>query len=377
MKRNKEKTKTAEIHTMTASVTADDIPRLRLNAQQLEVPRFDDPHDVVEWMGMIQAQDYRAMRWAVAMRTVNPSAKAFKRAYDEGRIIRTHLFRCTWQLVAAEDLHSMLALCADKNRRTINGYLSAYGRSVSEREYAEFNRLIKEILHGHVSMRKDELTAALSERGFNEDAHTFSVYLRRAETDGIVCSGHLDARQNTYALIASRVPPPTGGIPTREEITGTVARKYFRSHSPATLRDFVWWTGLSVKECQGGIDAIATELTAHIIDGDTYYLHNDAGIVTPHHASASPHTHRHTSRTLLLPPYDEYLIGYKSRHHVLEDTFRSRAFSNNGIFRHVIVSDGHIAGNWHPRTNSPDFFSEEYSTDTADARAAYSMFEKN
>lgn len=37
------------------SLTAADIPRLRLLAQQLDSPRFDDPHDAVEWMGMVQA----------------------------------------------------------------------------------------------------------------------------------------------------------------------------------------------------------------------------------------------------------------------------------------------------------------------------------
>ena len=38
--------------------------------------------------GIMQAQDYRMMRWAVSMRTVKPSSAAFKSAFDEGRIIR-------------------------------------------------------------------------------------------------------------------------------------------------------------------------------------------------------------------------------------------------------------------------------------------------
>lgn len=39
----------------------------------------------------MQAQDYRMVRWAVAMRTQRPSVKAFRKAFDEGKIIRMHL----------------------------------------------------------------------------------------------------------------------------------------------------------------------------------------------------------------------------------------------------------------------------------------------
>ena len=66
---------------------------IRLLGQQLICPQFSSPHDVVAWMGAMQGQEYRMMRWAVAMRTRKPSARAFERDFDEGRIIRTHLLR--------------------------------------------------------------------------------------------------------------------------------------------------------------------------------------------------------------------------------------------------------------------------------------------
>ena len=42
---------------------------VRLLNQQLVAPQFSDPAEVVSYMGAIQAQEYRMMRWAVAMRT--------------------------------------------------------------------------------------------------------------------------------------------------------------------------------------------------------------------------------------------------------------------------------------------------------------------
>jgi hypothetical protein len=49
----------------------------RLLGQQLAAPQFKEPAEVVSWFGALQAQDYRGMRWAVAMRTRRPSYKAF------------------------------------------------------------------------------------------------------------------------------------------------------------------------------------------------------------------------------------------------------------------------------------------------------------
>ncbi len=38
----------------------------RLLNQQLVCPQFNTSAEVVSWMGAMQAQEYRAMRWAVA-----------------------------------------------------------------------------------------------------------------------------------------------------------------------------------------------------------------------------------------------------------------------------------------------------------------------
>ena len=88
---------------------------IRLLNQQLIAPQFDTPAEVVRYMGAMQAQEYRMMRWAVAMRTRKPSYNAFKKAFDEGEIIRLHLMRGTWQLVSAEDYWMLIDLCAPKS----------------------------------------------------------------------------------------------------------------------------------------------------------------------------------------------------------------------------------------------------------------------
>ena len=107
---------------------------IRLLNQQLAAPQSGDAAEVVGHMGAMQAQDYRMMRWAVEMRTRRPSARAFKEAFDGGRIVRLHLMRGTWQLVAAGDYWMMLDLCAPKAIAVTKGWMSGNGIAIPDRE---------------------------------------------------------------------------------------------------------------------------------------------------------------------------------------------------------------------------------------------------
>lgn len=340
-------------------IRAMNISHIRLLNQQLVSSRFTDVHDLVAWMGMVQAQEYKMMRWAVGMRLREPSMRAFREAYDAGRIVRTHLFRCTWQLVAAEDLGWMLPLCAERNKVSIRGYLAYHGRRIEEREYERANRLICDALSGEKSVRKEILLARLAQCGLEDDAHTMSIYLRRAEADGIICSGELDRRQNTYALVEERIPRLREL--RRDEAIAELARRYFRSHSPATLEDFVWWSNLGVGECRAAIESVCSELITESYAGVTYFIHRDCRV------------RGYRRQTILLPSYDEYLIGYKSRHHAFEEEFRHRIHSSNGLFYPVILHDGQVVGNWHT-TREPSFFRDEMQPDVADAFLRYRQF---
>lgn len=340
-------------------IRAMNISHIRLLNQQLVSSRFTDVHDLVAWMGMVQAQEYKMMRWAVGMRLREPSMRAFREAYDAGRIVRTHLFRCTWQLVAAEDLGWMLPLCAERNKVSIRGYLAYHGRRIEEREYEHANRLICDALAGEKSVRKDILLARLAECGLEDDAHTMSIYLRRAEADGIICSGELDSRQNTYALVEERIPRLRKL--RRDEAIVELARRYFRSHSPATLEDFVWWSNLNVGECRAAIESIRSELIIEPYAGETYFIHCDCRV------------RGYRRQVILLPSYDEYLIGYKSRHHAFEEEFRHRIHNRNGLFYPVILDDGQVVGNWYPGKDVA-FFEEAIQPDLTDAFRRYRQF---
>ena len=308
---------------------------IRLLNQQLVAPQFSDPAQVVSHMGAMQAQEYRMMRWAVEMRTRKPSARAFKKAFDSGRIIRLHLMRGTWQLVSAEDYWCWVSLCAPKAIAVTKGWMSSNKISIPDKELMSIRHILAQTAADKGSVTKEDLVQALAERDIRMDDHRLSYHIRMAEISGTLCSGDLLPMKATYALTADKVKP-TGKI-DRDEALMRFTRKYFQSHQPATLEDFVWWSGLNISDCRKGIAMLGNGIHVVKWKGREFYLTDDC----------RTHGFR-KGKYLLIPPYDEYLIGYKSRDIVLPPEHTHRAHNNSGIFQPVIAHDGIICGNWSP-----------------------------
>ena len=318
---------------------------IRLLNQQLICPQFDHPAELVNYMGAIQAQEYRMMRWAVAMRTRKPSAKAFKEAFDSGQIIRLHLMRGTWQLVSAEDYWPLVELCAPRAMAVTKGWMNSNKISISDDEVMQIRDIIIQTVADKRSATKEEIVQALAEKDIYMDEHRLSYHIRMAEISGTICSGDLLPMKATYALTADKVKSKR--IMDRDETLLLLTRKYFQSRQPATLEDFVWWSGLNISDCRKGITLMGQSIHSEKWKGRDFYLTD-------------------TCRTrgfskgkyLLIAPYDEYLISYKSRDIVLSPEYKHKAHNNSGIFQPVIAHDGIICGNWAPfkQDNKSDFF---------------------
>ena len=331
---------------------------LRLLNQQLICPQFDTPAELVGYMGAMQAQEYRLMRWAVAMRTKKPSAKAFKKAFDSGEIIRLHLMRGTWQLVSAENYWPFVELCAPKAMAVTKGWMSSNKISIPDEEVRRIREVLLQTAADKGSVTKEDFVQALAEKDIHMDDHRLSYHIRMAEIFGFLCSGDLLPMKATYALTADKVKPHTKM--DRDEALMLFTRKYFQSRQPATLEDFVWWSGLNISDCRRGIELLGDSL--HVVE-----THGRASLRQRREFYLTDDCRTRGFRKgkyLLIPPYDEYLIGYKSRDIVLPPEHRHRAHNNSGIFQPIIAHDGIICGNWAPfkPTCQATFFDDDYNT---------------
>ena len=311
------------------------IPNIRLQNQQLLNPLFCQPKELVSWLGAMQAQNYSMVKWAVGMRLKSATIQTVEEALRKGEILRTHVMRPTWHLVAAEDIRWMLKLSARRIKSANDSFAKGYDLEITDELYAKSYNLLEKILCGNKSLTKQEIAEHFCCSGIlvEADNHRMTRFMVRAEQEGIVCSGEDKGGKYTYALLEERVPP----VPeiTKDEALARLARGYFRSHAPAVLQDFIWWSGLPVSEAKQAIYLIESELTAEQWNGQTWYVHE-----------ACRTRGKVSGRLHLLPSYDEYLLGYKDRTDVLPKEHYPKAFTNNGLFYPVILHEGQVIGNW-------------------------------
>lgn len=166
------------------------------------------------------------MRWAVEMRTKRPSENAFTMAFNEGKIVRSHLLRGTWQLVSAEDYWWMLDLCAPKAKQVINGWMSSNKIAIPDEELTRIRSIIVETIEKKGSVTKEDFEEALVAKGITMDDHRLSYHIRFAELDGVICSGNLLPMKATYALSEKKIPH-TEPI-ERDWALARLATKYFQ-----------------------------------------------------------------------------------------------------------------------------------------------------
>lgn len=338
---------------------------IRLLNQQLCAPQFTTPAEVVSHMGAIQAQDYRMMRWAVTMRTKKPSAEAFGKAFDSGQIIRAHLMRGTWQLISADNYRWMHHLLAPKSKTVIKGWMSANHISIPDSELADIRQLLVSTTARLTSAVKEDYAETLIQHGITMDDHRLTYHIRFAELDGVLCSGNLHPSKATYALAGQKIPQSPNL--DYDEALALLARIYFQSHCPATLEDFAWWSGLGLSACRKALSMIESELT--------HCKWNSYDFVLTDNCRTKGYRN---GQTLLIPPFDEYLIGYKSRDLVLAPENRHLAHNNSGIFYPIIAHNGTICGNWSTTKKGcqPVFFKDADIPEPQSLNAEIERFEK-
>lgn len=305
---------------------------IRISCHQLAQPEFEKPADLVEWMGAVQAQDYAMSKWAVGMRLKSGTLQKVDEALAKGEIVRTHIMRPTWHYVAGKDLRWLQQLTAPRVKKVIDSWVKAGGLDISEKTYTKCNDLIGGMLAGKRCFTREEIETELERAGILVANDRVKRYLLRAEMEGIVCSGGDKAGKPTYALLDDQVASVPALHP--EEALAQLAIRYFQSHSPATLKDFIWWSGLTVTDAKRAVRLIDHQLFSEYFDEQEFLVFH----------SYREAEHKHLLH--FLPSYDEYLISYKDRTTVIAAEHHPKAFNRWGTFYPVILSNGRIVGNW-------------------------------
>ncbi|MBS7256696.1 winged helix DNA-binding domain-containing protein [Flavobacterium branchiicola] len=312
-------------------MTHQEISHHRLVSQKLYKTSSNSPQEIVQHLGAMQAQDYAMAKWAIGSRGTSTEAE-IEEAINSGKIIRTHILRPTWHFVSADDIYWMLDLSAPQVKRFTNSASKKYGYDAKKLDQA--NNAIQKLLAGNNHLTREEIMLELNIKKTSSDDFLSAAIMMNAELDGLVCNGRMKGKQITYALLEERVLKPITKL-SKEEALSKLALRYFESHGPATLLDFSWWSGFPPTICKIAINAIELQLNNITIDNQQYWFKKEYSDAD--NFCESVH---------FLPAFDEILISYKTREVAILSEHQSKAFTNNGIFKPVIMENGKVIGVW-------------------------------
>jgi hypothetical protein len=272
----------------------------------------------------VQGQDPLAALWAIGLRAPG-STQAQVEASLGDTLVRTWPLRGTLHVVAKDDARWLLDLVAPRVLAGAAGRFRDF-----ELDEATFKRARKAL---EPALAKGPLTRpALYERleaaGIATNASRGLHVIFGLAHEQFLCFGPRDGKQQTFVLFDALVPAHRTRR-TRDEALAELATRYFSGHGPATTADFTWWSGLAAADARRAIEAAA--LKHEDLAGERLWL---AG------AQDARRDDVH-----LLPSFDEFIVAFKDRHHVVDDPAHVNQ-GGNGILSAVIVAGGRVVGTW-------------------------------
>jgi hypothetical protein len=301
----------------------------RMLNQQIIMPRFNQPEDVVNYMVAMQAQDYAGAKWAIGLRMRNAKDDKIEQAISEGKILRTHLLRPTWHFVSPTNIRWLLKLTAPR----IHAANAAMNKKfeLNDKLFAKSNEILAKALQGNKQLARPAVESLLTQSGIATNDLRLTLLLMRAELDQVICNGAREGKQFTYALLDDHAPL----VPqlSYEEALTKLATGYFNSRGPATLYDFAYWSGLTIYDARVGLENVKSQLINEIVDDKTYWMPDSKDFILPQKSTA-----------YLLPMYDEFAIAYKDRTAMVNQLYLKQAMYV--IFDAAIVVDNQVVGTW-------------------------------
>lgn len=320
------------------------LARQRLVAQGLISRPYSTPLDAVTAFGLMQGQDLTGALASAALRTTSGDIVAVLDALNRGELVRGYPMRGTIFLAPAADLRWMTELCAGPTLRAAQQRRDRHHDFGAAEIEKAFEKMAVAATGGGVS--RAEYQELLRAVGIEPEQGRGYHILFTLIADGRLAYGPWNGRDQQIVLASEYLGE---GLDERfggDEIAAIteLAARYFRTHGPATIRDFAWWTKLPLTKIRKAVTQLPDDIER--LDDETFAR---LGLQEEAHALG-----RAVAKPLLLPGFDEYILGYQDRLFAMDAaTHEALVPGNNGVFKKGVVVDGIVRGFW-TRTGSPN-----------------------
>jgi hypothetical protein len=125
-----------------------------------------------------------------------------------------------------------------------------------------------------------------------------------------------------------------------EEAVDETLRRYLKAHAPATLRDFVYWTGIYARAGAAALSQLKGEIVPVQVEGlpgTRYVLSEDADALV---------AQQKVKGVRLLAKFDPLLMAHKDKQLYLSPKLHKTVFQKAGQVEASVLIDGKVTGIW-------------------------------
>lgn len=312
-------------------IDATALRRMRLRAQLLHRPSGRTPVDVVHHLVGLQAQAPLAAELGIRARSRRTTLDDVNRALVEDRsVVRTWAMRGTIHLVATEDLGWLVSLTVEPS--IPHAHLRLGQEGVTAATALRALGLMEDMLAAEGPLTRPEIAERLRRRRVPTGGQAMWHLTWLAASRGTICFGPPRSGRPTFVLVRDWI-----GRPRRLDHDGALtelAARYLAAHGPSLPEDLAAWSGLRAAEVRRAWALVADRLTEVETGGVTRWRLKGRRVEAP------PDVVR------LLPMFDEYLLGWRSRDLVLAARHRRRVVPGGGMILASVVVNGVIGATW-------------------------------
>ncbi|MBO1900873.1 AlkZ family DNA glycosylase [Leucobacter weissii] len=340
---------------MRRALTASELRRLRLAAQGLpadargEGSGAERAAATARRMLALQGQDWRSSRWALGVRTPGIEVEHVHAAFDAGTLVRSWPMRGTVHVVAAEDIGWLQTATNHRvlkdapRRREFLGLDDAVLEQLVEVSVAA--------LRGGAALDRDELAATWTEAGIEWKSNWRYHLVWWLCQNGLAVFGPVSGGDEPRLVSAEEwitAPRRLGG----DEALAELAVRYASPRGAVSVKDLAWWSGMTVGESRRAVSLASDAgrlVPIPVEDAGELWAAPGAldRIPGPSGAGTGAGSGAEAADWLLLPAFDEHLLGYQDRSAQLEPGHFARIVpGRNGVFLATVVRDGRVVGTW-------------------------------
>lgn len=279
----------------------------------------------------LQAQDVRAARLSVRVRTSNLDKSDVDSAVTAREVVRTWAMRGTLHMIAADDVGWVVGLLGPYFAKRLAGRRRQLG--LDEGTCEKGVAALETVLGKESLLTRAELVARLAEHGVRLDPKTQAPahLIGYAAMMGVIQRGPEAAKEEpTYELMSK-----PAALADQEEAVARLAQRYLAGYGPASADDFAAWSGLPLGTARIGLEAIGPSRVT--VDGRVAYHLRDAEV------NVLPDAPRWVR---LLGHFDAYLLGYRGRELAVPKEHDRKIQAGGGFINPAVLVNGQVLGTW-------------------------------